>query len=76
MKAHINATQIEHLKPFGFPVPDFDGMAIFEGESYEKIMECFMDEEYNRVVVPDEEGLFDRKRSVAIPLDLVVGLGG
>lgn len=50
-------------------------MATFEAESYEKIMECFMDEEYNRVVVPDEESFLDRKRSVAVPLDLMVGLG-
>lgn len=55
----------------GFPVPDFDGMAIFEGESYEKIMEVFTNEEYNRVVVPDEENFLDRKASVAVPLDLV-----
>ena len=33
-----------------------------------------MDEEYNQVVVPDEESFLDRECSVAVPLDLVLGL--
>ena len=45
-------------------------MAIFEAESFERIMECFMDEEYNRVVVPDDECFLDRERSIAVPVDL------
>lgn len=30
-------------------------MAIFEAPSYAMIAACFQDEEYNKVVVPDEE---------------------
>lgn len=42
------------LEGFGLPVAPWHGMAIFEAESYEKIMAIFQDEEYMRVVIPDE----------------------
>lgn len=34
------------------------GMAIFEAESYEKLMEVFTDKEYMEVCRPDEEKFF------------------
>lgn len=36
-------------------------MTIFEANSLKKIAEVFTDEEYLRVVVPDEERFMDRK---------------
>ena len=59
------------LKHAGFPVADCDGFASFEGPSYEKIFECFQDEEYLNIVVPDEEKFLDKGRSFAIPVDIV-----
>ena len=37
------------------PSPPHAGMAIFEAESLEKIYEVFRDEDYLRLVRPDEE---------------------
>ncbi|KAI0779858.1 hypothetical protein C8Q74DRAFT_1367678 [Fomes fomentarius] len=45
----------------GYSAPPFAGIAIFEAESLEKIYEVFQDEEYTRVVIPDEEKFFIRK---------------
>lgn len=42
------------------------GMAIFEAESYEKIIEVFTHPDYLRIVVPDEEKFFDRAKSTMI----------
>ena len=41
-------------------------MAIFEAESYEKIIEVFTHPDYLRIVVPDEEKFFDRAKSTMI----------
>lgn len=43
------------LKHIGFPIADCGGLAIFEGPSYGKVSERFQDEEYQQMVVPDEE---------------------
>ena len=59
------------LNQFSFPCVDYDGMATFEAASYEKIFECFQDEEYHKVVVPDEEKFIDKGRSKAFPVDIV-----
>ena len=59
------------LKHAGAPLGDCDGIAIFEGPSYEKIFETFQDEEYQKTVIPDEEKFLDRARSTAIPVDIV-----
>ena len=41
----------------------FRGIAIFEATSLDKIFEIFQDEEYLRVVVPDEFKFFDHERA-------------
>ncbi|KAI0659586.1 hypothetical protein C8Q70DRAFT_1053934 [Cubamyces menziesii] len=41
-------------------LPKFGGVAILEAESPEKIAEIFQDEEYRRVVTPDEGMFCDR----------------
>jgi hypothetical protein len=46
-------------------------MAIFEAKTYEKIYEIFIDEDYKKTVVPDEEQFLDRGKSLAMPLDIV-----
>ena len=39
------------------------GMAIFEAESWDKILEVFSHPEYQRVVYPDEKVIIDRSRT-------------
>ncbi|MCJ1458969.1 hypothetical protein MMC28_009346 [Mycoblastus sanguinarius] len=70
-QAHGNSEALEQLKQVGFPVAEADGMAIFEAVSYEKIFECFTDDEYKKVVVPDEEKFLDRGKSLAFPAGIV-----
>ncbi|KAI0633464.1 hypothetical protein C8Q77DRAFT_1073323 [Trametes polyzona] len=41
----------------------FRGIAIFEATSIDKILEIFEDEEYLRVVVPDEQEFFDPEKA-------------
>jgi hypothetical protein len=41
----------------------FYGMAVFEAESYEKLLEVFSHPEYQRVVFPDEKVILDRSKS-------------
>lgn len=50
----------------GGPRAPYYGIAIFEAESFEKIVEVFTSEEYLRVVVPDEEKFFDRAKSTMV----------
>ena len=50
---------------------DYDGLAIFDAVSFDKIREVFEDKEYNEVVVPDEEKFLDRKRALVWPSQIV-----
>lgn len=50
---------------------DCDGIAVFEAPTYEKLFECFQDEDYKKTVVPDEEKFLDRARTTAFPVDIV-----
>lgn len=52
-------------------MPDFDGLAIFEAESYDKIIEVFTSEEYKKNAIPDEEKFLDRSKIICFPADLV-----
>ncbi|KAF6226593.1 hypothetical protein HO173_012492 [Letharia columbiana] len=69
--AHVNEEASAQLKQVGFPVSDADGMAIFEAPSYAMIAACFQDEEYQKIVVPDEENFLDRGRCFALAAELV-----
>ena len=55
----------------GWPHMDCDGMAIFEASSYQKIFEVFMDDDYKKIVVPDEEKFLDKSKSLAFPADVI-----
>ncbi|KAL7281309.1 hypothetical protein PYCCODRAFT_1476541 [Trametes coccinea BRFM310] len=46
--------------PLMNPLPPYAGVAAFEADSPEKILEIFEDEEYLRVVAPDEDKFVDR----------------
>ena len=55
----------------GLPCANYDGMAVFDATSMEKIKEVFSDKEYHEVGVPDEEKFVDKQKSVLFPARLV-----
>ncbi|KAF7979984.1 hypothetical protein HWV62_43836 [Athelia sp. TMB] len=57
------------------PLAQWDGMVIFEGESFEKIMAVFSSAEYTAKVAPDEEEFLDRKATQFLALDLATIIG-
>ncbi|KAF7976186.1 hypothetical protein HWV62_7352 [Athelia sp. TMB] len=57
------------------PLAKWDGMAIFEGESFEKIMEVFSSPEYFAKVAPDEDTFIDREATQFLALDLATLIG-
>ncbi|KAJ7903414.1 hypothetical protein B0H14DRAFT_3421638 [Mycena olivaceomarginata] len=76
-QAHVNhpvLQQIAQMIP-GAPTPEWDGMAIFEGESYAQIFEVFQNEEYQKVIVPDEQHFIDRLNCQMLPFDLNTVIG-
>ncbi|KAL9096540.1 MAG: hypothetical protein Q9163_006431 [Psora crenata] len=70
-QSHCSKEALESMKKGGFPAADFDGLAILEAESFEKIREVFADEEYKNVVGADEDKFMDRKKSLVFPADIV-----
>ncbi|KAG6919074.1 hypothetical protein DXG01_009327 [Tephrocybe rancida] len=55
----------------GLVIPDFDGVLILDGESFDKVFAVFTSDEYQRVVAPDEEKFVDRPACRLLPLGLV-----
>ena len=51
----------------GFDVPSYHGLAVFEAESYDKIMEIFASEEYNTIGLPAEQKFLDRSKTAFVP---------
>ncbi|KAJ7030367.1 hypothetical protein C8F04DRAFT_1005782 [Mycena alexandri] len=71
-QAHTNETVLSALAQQAvFPVSDWDGMGIFEAESYAKIFEVFQSDEYKKNVIQDEECYLDRDATQMLPLDLL-----
>ncbi|KAF8184646.1 kinase-like domain-containing protein [Mycena galopus ATCC 62051] len=68
-QGHVNGTVVQQLaQMMGAPVTEWNGMAIFEGESLAKIFEVFQSEQYQKIIVPDEENFIDRTKFQMIPL--------
>ncbi|KAL1708209.1 hypothetical protein EV121DRAFT_197571 [Schizophyllum commune] len=57
----------------GIPITGFDGIAMFEAESYQDIQEMWDSEEYQTVIYPDELQFVDHESSQVLPLDLWLG---
>lgn len=55
----------------GFATTDWDGLAVFDAVSMEKIMEIFGDPEYKEKVIPDEQNFIDHKKALAFPAQIV-----
>ncbi|KAJ7455336.1 hypothetical protein B0H11DRAFT_252492 [Mycena galericulata] len=70
-QGHVNEPMLLQLvAAMGLTKPEWDGLVVFEAESYAKIFEIFQNEEYLKVLVPDEKRFIDREASVVLPLDL------
>ncbi|KAJ7131587.1 hypothetical protein C8R43DRAFT_1207626 [Mycena crocata] len=75
-QAHMNDAVLQQIfQVMGTPMAEWDGMVIFEGESYEKIFAVFQDAEYQKIIVPDEEKFLDRQSAHMLPLDLFTVVG-
>ncbi|KAF8206287.1 EthD domain-containing protein [Mycena galopus ATCC 62051] len=74
-QGHTNYPVLEQMAQMtGAPIPEWDGMAIFEAESYAKFFEIVQSEEYQKILVPDEDLFIDRHTLQMIPLDLMTVL--
>ncbi|KAF8899394.1 hypothetical protein BD779DRAFT_1429099, partial [Infundibulicybe gibba] len=56
-QAHMNEQPVNSI---GFPAAKWDGIAVFEATSYDKILAIFDSEEYKNTVIPDELRFVDR----------------
>ncbi|KAM0802527.1 hypothetical protein BDR22DRAFT_103772 [Usnea florida] len=70
-QCHVNGEALKELETKGFPLEGCDGIAIYEALSYEKLFECLNDEEFRKVVGPEEEKLLDESKSLAFPVDIM-----
>ena len=71
LQVHVDEGVSTKLKEMGLGLLEADGMAIFEAISWDKLLEVFQDQEYQNVVVPDEEKFIDRKKALAFPSSVV-----
>ncbi|KAG6860676.1 hypothetical protein C0995_008668 [Termitomyces sp. Mi166 len=55
----------------GIKAPDWDGVLILDGESFDKIFEVFTSEEYQRVVAPDEANFVNRAECQLLPVGVI-----
>ncbi|THH15368.1 hypothetical protein EUX98_g9478 [Antrodiella citrinella] len=65
---HFNADLNKELAKVGLYKSPYYGIANFEAESDEKLLEVFEDPEYKRLLLPDEDKFFDKSMS-----ELIVG---
>ncbi|KAL0061311.1 hypothetical protein AAF712_011889 [Marasmius tenuissimus] len=50
---HVNQEWKQKFASEGYNVPDFDGIMIAEAATMDKVLECFSNDEYNDIVLPD-----------------------
>ncbi|KAI0633462.1 hypothetical protein C8Q77DRAFT_1217856 [Trametes polyzona] len=69
---HYNNSFEAGIAANGYALPqEYRGVAVFEAESYEKILEVFLSEEYKRLAYDDELNFLDRSKSVFLPGSLI-----
>ncbi|KAG5651571.1 hypothetical protein H0H81_008219 [Sphagnurus paluster] len=73
-RAHTSGKYVAVPEAIGFSAPDWDGLLLLDGESYEKIFEVFLSEEYQKIVVPDEEKFLDRPKCQMLPVGVVTAI--
>ncbi|KAK0501019.1 hypothetical protein EDD18DRAFT_1348458 [Armillaria luteobubalina] len=72
----IDSEAAAALKAVGFEPPEqqWDGMALLEAESFEKIFAIFQSEEYMTTIGPYEDQFLQRKAAQIFPLKFAVFL--
>ncbi|KAF8899395.1 hypothetical protein BD779DRAFT_1465317 [Infundibulicybe gibba] len=70
-QAHTSEQTIPLINSIGFSTAKWDGIAVFEATSYDKILAIFDSEEYKNIVIPDELKFADRDANLMLPLDLL-----
>ncbi|ESK84367.1 glyoxalase family protein [Moniliophthora roreri MCA 2997] len=67
----INGTISQMLKSTGALTFDgYDGIALFEGNSYDELLGVLSSPEHEEIIVPDEEKFLTRNATIIIPLNL------
>ncbi|TVY40592.1 hypothetical protein LSUB1_G003033 [Lachnellula subtilissima] len=61
---HVNNPVTEDLRTKGLPMAGYDGGVNIHAGSVEELVAVFQDEEYLRVVVPDEEKFLKRSEGI------------
>ena len=64
MQFHVDHRTSEGLKAAVLPIAEYDGGVEIWARSLEELMTVFQDEEYLRVVVPDEEKFLNRHEAM------------
>ncbi|KAJ7016554.1 hypothetical protein C8F04DRAFT_1160761 [Mycena alexandri] len=70
-QAHCNAAALQALRAAGMKVLEWDGMVIFEAETYEKIIEVLRSDDYHKIIIPDAQKFMDLGEAQFMPVDLV-----
>ncbi|KAL0569239.1 hypothetical protein V5O48_012726 [Marasmius crinis-equi] len=67
---HVNQAEKARLKKLGVPVLDFDGIALFDSETFDSLKSVFSSERYTQKAIPDELKFIDREKCVAVRLNI------
>ncbi|KAJ7461818.1 hypothetical protein B0H11DRAFT_116613 [Mycena galericulata] len=70
-QAHLNKEMRECFQGAGFKASEWDGMIVFEAESYAKIMEVLKNEDFQEIAMADAENFIDVPQCQFVPLDLI-----
>ncbi|KAK1226353.1 hypothetical protein PQX77_010680 [Marasmius sp. AFHP31] len=67
---HVNQEWKQKLVSEGYNVPNFDGIMIAEAATMDKVLECFSNDEYNDIVLPDSFTFSDMTSAVYGAFDI------
>ncbi|KAJ8085304.1 hypothetical protein PM082_004099 [Marasmius tenuissimus] len=67
---HVNQAEKSRLKKMGVPVLDYDGVVLFDFESFDAMNTAFNTDDYTRKVVPDELKFIDREKCIVCRLNI------
>ncbi|KAK7033248.1 hypothetical protein R3P38DRAFT_3186788 [Favolaschia claudopus] len=73
-QAHTSDAALKQMaEAFGVPImeSEWDGIGVCEAESYDKILEIFHSEEFQKIAEPDADNFMDRPRCQLLPLGVI-----
>ncbi|KAJ8083476.1 hypothetical protein PM082_009350 [Marasmius tenuissimus] len=71
---HVNQEWKQKLIAQGYNVPNFDGIMIAEAATMDKVLECFSNDEYNDIVLPDSFIFSDMTSAVYGAFDIATSI--